>query len=306
MREENTTPTSSIVRTGDRVDAVAGRFLELHAYRKTRPSTAWATERVFNRLVLPAWGSRSIGEITRRDVIALVEHIATDRPYLANRTLGVLSKFFNWLCSRDEIPASPVTGVERPFREEVRQRTLSDAELRALWLACEDDGPFGDALRLLILTGSRRNEVWRMRWSEIDEDRRLWILPRERSKNHREHAIPLSKQAEALLRGVMRFEGCPYAFSNDGSGPIAGWAKAKSRISAKAGLPEDSWRIHDLRRTAASGMQRLGVAVPVIEKALNHVSGTFSGIVGTYQTFDYADEVRVALQRWADHVTSKS
>jgi integrase len=302
LREENTTPTSSIARTGDRVQALAGRFMELHAYRKTRPSTAWATERVFNRLILPAWGTRSIGEISRRDVIALVEHISIDRPYLANRTLAVLSKFFGWLCARDEIPASPVTGVERPFKEEVRQRTLSDAELRSLWLACEDDGPFGDALRLLILTAARRDEVGRMRWSEIDEERRLWILPRERSKNHREHAVPLSRRAEALLRGVMRFEGCAYVFSVHGSGPIAGWAKAKSRISAKAGLAEDGWRLHDIRRTAASGMQRIGVAVPVIERALNHVSGTFRGIVGTYQTFDYADEVREALQRWADHV----
>jgi integrase len=306
QREQGATPTSSVARTGDRVDVMAGRFLELHAYRKTRASTAWASERIFNRLILPAWGSRSIGEITRRDVIALVEHVATDRPYLANRTLSVLSKFFGWLCSRGEISASPVTGVERPFREEVRQRTLSDPELRAIWLACEDDGPFGDAVRLLILTAARRNEVSRMRWDEVDEDRRLWTLPRERAKNNREHAVPLSRQSWTMLQSVQRFAGCPYVFSSDGSGPVAGWAKAKSRLSAKAGLVEDSWRLHDIRRTAASGMQRLGVAVPVIEKALNHVSGTFSGIVSTYQTSDYANEIRAALQKWADHVTSKS
>ena len=91
-------------------------------------------------------------------------------------------------------------------------------------------------------------------------------------------------------------------FSADGEKPVTGWDKAKVRISTKAGIAPDSWRLHDLRRTCASRMQKLGVSVPVIEKALNHVSGTFRGIVGVYQQHDYADEVRIALQRWADRV----
>jgi integrase len=289
-------------RTNDSVVVLAAQFLELHAKRKTRPSTAWATERVFNRIVLPAWRGRSIHDIKRRDVIDLVEQIDTDRPYLANRTLGTLSKFYNWLIARDEIQASPVAGVERPFREQVRVRALTDPELRALWLACEGDGPFGDALKVLVLTGARRNEVSQMQWPEIDEKRRLWVLPASRSKNHREHAVPLSSQAWTLVQAQSRFLGCDFVFTADGRRPVTGWDKAKTRISAKAGIAAEGWRLHDLRRTCASGMQRLGVPVPVIERALNHLSGTFRGIVGTYQQHDYADEIRIALQRWGDYV----
>jgi integrase len=289
-------------KTSDRIEMMVAQFLELHAYRKTRASTAWATERVFNRLVLPAWRSRSIHDIKRRDVIELIESVATDRPYLANRTLATLSKFYNWLIARDVIETSPVAGVERPHKEQVRNRTLTDAELRALWFACEGDGPFGQALRILVCTGARRNEVSQMRWSELDEERRLWTLPNERSKNAREHTIPLSSQAWAIIQSMSRFAGCDYVFSADGRGPIAGWAKAKTRLSAKAGIAEESWRLHDLRRTCASGMAKLGTSVPVIEKALNHISGTFRGIVGVYQTHDYADEIAIALQRWGNQV----
>jgi integrase len=288
--------------TCDRIEAAVAQFLELHAYRKNRTSTAQANEGIFNRLVLPVWRGRSIQGIRRRDVIDLVEDIATDRPYLANRTLGVLSKFFNWLCARDVIAVSPVAGVERPHQEQVRNRTLSDPELRALWLACEGDGPFGQALRLLILVGARRNEVSRLSWSEIDEARQVWVLPAARSKNAREHAIPLSSQAWAIIQAVPRFAGCDYVFTADGRGPINGWAKAKTRISAKADIVEESWRLHDLRRSTAAGMQKLGVSVPVVEKALNHQSGVFRGIVSTYQTHAYADEVRIALQKWGNHV----
>jgi integrase len=292
----------SVATAGDSVEAAAAQFLDLHARRKTRPSSVEAAERTFNQLVLPAWRGRSIHDIRRRDVIDLIEGIAADRPSLANRTLSVLSKFFNWLCARDMLAISPARGVERPHRERPRSRTLTDAETRALWLACEGDGPFGQALRLLLLTGARRNEVSHMTWGEIDAERRAWTLPAARAKNARQHEIPLSTQAWAAIESMPRFAGCEYVFTTDGRRPIVGWAKVKTRLSIAAGIPEETWRLHDVRRTVASGMQRLGIAVPVIEKALNHVSGTFRGIVGTYQTHDYADEIRIALQAWANHV----
>jgi integrase len=290
--------------SGDTIESAIASFLELHARRKNRASTAWAAERIFNRLVLPAWRGRSINSIRKRDVIDLVEAIAgSGRGYLANRTLGVLSKFFNWLVARDVLASSPVTGVERPHKEKARARILSDEELRALWLACEGDGPFGQALKLMILTGARRNEASHMRWSERSGDnQRLWTLPPERTKNGREHVIPLSSQAWEIIESMPHFAGCNFVFSADGRKPIVGWAKTKTRFSAKAGIVAKSWRLHDLRRTAASGMQRLGISVPVIEKALNHISGTFRGIVGVYQQHEYADEIRAALQKWADHV----
>jgi integrase len=286
---------------GDSVAAWVGSFLELHARRKNRASTVEAAERIFN-LVLTAWRGRSIDSIRRGDVIELIERIAADRPCLANRTLSVLSKFFNWLKSRDRLAVSPADGVARPHQEKARQRILTDAELKALWIACEGDGPFGQALRLLALTGARRNEVTELVWSEIDKSRGVWTLPPARAKNHREHVITLSSQAMAIIESMPRFAGCPFIFSADGRAPVVGWTKAKKRISAKAGIVEKSWRLHDLRRTCASGMQKLGVSVPVIEKCLNHVSGTFRGIVGTYQQHGYADEIAIALQKWGDHV----
>src|SRR5262249_3323042 len=286
----------------DKIETAVAAFLDLHAYRKTRPSTAWATERVFNRMVLRAWRGRPVGSIRKRDVIDLVGDVVTSgRGYLANRTLGTLSKFFNWLVARDMLAFSPVTGIEKPHQEEVRERTLTDAELRRLWLACEDGEPFGQALRVLMLTGARRNEISQMRRSELDEGG-IWTLPRERSKNRRPHKLVLPAQARAIIAAMPVIAGCDFVFTADGKRPVTGWDKAKVRISAKAGIAAESWRLHDLRRTVASGMQKLGVSVPVIEKALNHVSGTFRGIVGVYQTHDYADEVRIALQRWADYV----
>jgi integrase len=233
----------------------------------------------------------------------LIESVAArGHGYRANRTLAAVSKLFNWLVARDALAFSPVTGVERLHKEEARTRILSDDELRAVWLACEHEGALGQAIRLLILTGARRDEVGRCDWQELDEDRRLWTLPAGRTKNAREHAIPLSLQAWTLIEARPRFAGCPFVFSADGKRPVNNWAEVKRRISARAGIAAESWRLHDLRRTAASGMQKLGIPVPVTERALNHLSGTFRGIVGVYQQHDYADEIRIALQRWADRV----
>lgn len=288
--------------TGDAIEAAITSFLDLHARKKNRPATIWAAERIFHRCVLPAWRGRSVHSIRRRDVIELIEHIATDRPYLANRTLGVLSKFFRWLQSRDMIETVPTAGVVRPFEEKRRTRTLVDDELRRLWLAGVGDGPFGAALQVLLVSACRRDEISRMCWSELDLERRLFVLKGERTKNGVEHAVPLPAQAWKIIEAQPRFEGCPYVFTANGRDPVIGWDKAKKRLSEKAGIDEKSWRLHDLRRSAASGMQRLGVPVHLIERCLNHVSGTFGGIVGVYQTYDYADEMRGALRRWADHI----
>src|SRR5262249_22957561 len=154
----------------------------------------------------------------------------------------------------------------------------------------------GQAIQMMILTGARRDECGQMPFQELDEDRQLWILPAERAKNEHEHAIPLSLQAQALITARPRFAGSPFVFSTNGRRPVNNWGDVKHRISARAGIAAESWRFHDLRRTAASGMQKLGVQVPVIERALNHVSGTFRGIVGVYLQHGYADEIRIALQ----------
>jgi integrase len=292
-------------RTNDQIEIQVGAFLDKHARVKTRPATQLQTEAIFDRLVLPTWRGRSVHSIRRRDVIDLVERLAEERGgYMANRVLGVLSKFFNWLRARDVIETSPAAGVERPHQEVPRDRVLADNEVKRLWLACEGEGAFGPALRLLLLTGQRKNEVCQMRWDELNEAERFWIIPPARAKNGVAHKVPLSEPAWALIQAMPRFAGNDHVFAGRaGRGTIGGgWAKAKSRIGAKAGIDEASWRLHDLRRTAASGMQKLGVRVEVIERALNHTSGSFRGVTGVYQRHDYADEIAAALQRWADRV----
>jgi integrase len=287
----------------DSIERWVDDFVALHVRRKNRASTATKNEQALRRHVLPVWRGRSVQGIRRRDVIELVERIALDRPAAANRLLAVLSKMFSWLAARDVIPASPVTGVERPTKEQPRERVLTDAELAALWRACEGDAPFGPALRLLILTGTRREEVSAMRWSELSADGALWQLPPPRTKNGRAHTLPLAPQAQRIVTAMPVIDYSDFVFTTNGRNPITGgWAKAKTRISRRAGIDPKSWRPHDARRTAASGLQRLGVRVEVIERALNHVSGVYRGVAGVYQRDPLADEVRTALERWADHI----
>ena len=288
------------LRAQDSVETLVGEFIRLHG-PKIRPNTLAQYESVTRRFIIPGWADRTVHDIRKRDIIAMIGAIATDRPIMANRALGVLSKFFAWLVARDVIAASPCIGVEMPGAEVVRERFLDDGELIQLWAACEGDHIFGAAIRVMVLVGARRSEVAEMLWSEIDTDARIWTLPAARSKNRRAHVVPLSSLAWEIINAVPRIAGCDFVFSTTGKGPIANFHHIKDRLDAKLNF-DKAWRIHDLRRSCASGLQRLGVRVEVIEAALGHLSGSFRGIVGTYQRHDFADEKRVALQRWADHI----
>jgi integrase len=178
---------------------------------------------------------------------------------------------------------------------------LDDGEVAALWQACGEEGTTGASVRLLLLTGGRRGEVFGMRWSEIDAAELLWKLPRERVKNGVAHVVPLATQAWAIVASQPRFAGCDFVFTGDGCRAVGGHSRLKRDLDERTSFARP-WTLHDLRRSVASGMQRLGVRVEVIEQVLNHRSGAFRGIVGVYQRHDYLDERRVALQRWADHV----
>jgi integrase len=289
-------------RIEDSVEKLAGEFIERYGKRKLRPNTLAQYQSVLRRFVLPAWRGRTVHDISRRNVIALIEPIAEEHGYMANRTLGFIHKFFAWLAARDVIAANPASGVEMPGVETPRQRFLDDTEIRALWLACGDDPIFGAAVRIMMLTGCRRSEAAEIAWSEIDEQARLWVLPAARSKSKREHKIPLSPLAWQIISSVPRIAGCAHVFSTTGEGPIANFHHIKARLDAKLNFGEH-WQFHDIRRSVASGLQRLGTRVEVIEATLGHRSGSFRGIIGTYQVHDYADERRIALQQWADHIT---
>ena len=269
------------------------------------------------------WGKRHVGEISRRDIIDELDAIV-DRGagVLGNRTLAALRKLWNWAISRDIVQNNPCAGVTAPVGEVKRDRVLTDDEVRLFWQATARLGePFAAPLRLLLLTGQRRSEVGEMRWSELDADARLWRIPGERAKNGEPHEVPLSEAAVAILRGVKRIHGkAGMVFTTTGETAISGWSRAKDQLDrtmldiarAEAAARGDdpsaveitAWRTHDLRRTAASGMARLGINLPVIEKVLNHRSGSFAGIVGVYQRHSFADEKRAALEAWSRFVLS--
>lgn len=249
------------------------------------------------------WGARNIAEISRADVVALLDDIADRAPIMANRVLAVLRKFYKWALSRDMVQTSPCEGIAPPSAERSRDRVLSDVELRAVWHAARGIGyPFGPIVQLLILTGQRRTEVGEMVWSEVDVDSATWKLPRERTKNDTEHVVPLCGPALGILTALPRVKGVDLVFSTTGSTAVSGFSNSKNALDRESGVTD--WRLHDLRRTVASGMARLGVNLPVIEKVLNHVSGSFAGIVGVYQRHSFDAEKRAALDAWASCVMS--
>lgn len=254
--------------------------------------------------VLPNWGDRPLADIQRRDVLALLEAKAKTSPTMANRLLALVRRFFNWAIEVDLLDENPASGVKPPQKERSRDRVLSDDELNAVWDAAAVQGwPFGPITQLLVLTAQRCDEVISMRRSEIDVVAKIWTIPAARAKNGREHRVPLSEMALTIIERLPVIDGSNFVFPSARTPkdkPVSGLSKAKRRIDAVAQVYE--WRFHDLRRTAASGMARHGTAPHVVEKILNHVSGTFGGVAGVYNRFGYDDEKRHALDAWAAHI----
>jgi integrase len=256
------------------------------------------------------WRNRPIGSIDADDIFAVVDETRKrGAPGLERRSEGktesrarsmyrTLSKMFNWLVAQRRIKANPCAGVDAPETPRARERVLSDDEIKKFWSATEKLGPpFGVVLRLCLLTGQRLNEIAGLRWSELVGEE--IHLPPARTKNHRAHVVPLSSMAREIIAAVKPFPGSPHLFTTIGARPISGWSRTKRRLDALIGdVP--AWKIHDLRRTAVTGMARAGANLAVVERAVNHVSGSFGGIVGVYQQHKFRDEVRNALERWAD------
>lgn len=264
-------------------------------------------ERIVEREFLPAWGHRPFAEIGRRDVLDLIDGIV-DRgsAIMARRVHAYVHRLFKWAVGRGIVDVNPVANLPLPGLEAARDRVLTDHELALVWHAAESLGwPYGPMFRLLILTGARRGEIGDLKWSEFG-DAEIHLVG-QRTKNGQPHDIPLSLPARAIVAGLPRISGSEYAFWQNGRAP-KGWDHAKLKLDAKIGDTNGSalppWRIHDLRRTAATGLQKLGVGLQVVEAVLGHVSGSRAGIVGVYQRHDYADEKRAALEAWGAHVTA--
>jgi integrase len=243
---------------------------------------------------------------------------------MTGRTAAYGRAAFAWAVKRGAVHTNPFATL--PVRKGIakRERVLSDTEIGEIWRAAGDAAsPYGTIIRLLLLTGQRHGEVAGMTWGEISDDLAIWTLPGERTKNGAAHTVPLSAPAGDLLRALLLDDGnkrgvnggllLPGAVGT----PFAGWSKAKraldkairdtregAAITGASPARLVPWNVHDLRRTVATGLQRLGLRLEVTEAVLNHISGSRGGIAGVYQRHDWAAEKRAALDAWASHVLS--
>ena len=250
--------------------------------------------RIVEKELIPKWGQRSIRDIRRHDILVLSDRIA-DRgaTTMARRVMAYVHRLFRWAKSRDLIESNPATDLPKPGREVARDRVLNDAELAAVWKAAVEIGwPYGPAAQLLILTGARRAEIAELKWSEIHGN--TIKLSGARTKNAEPHDMPLSEQALDVLSRMPRIAGSEYVFGK----PLrsGAWSNAKIKFSAAKIQP---WRIHDLRRTASTGMNELGTEPHIVEAVLGH---TIKGVAGVYNRAKYEAAKRAALEAWGAHV----
>jgi integrase len=238
-------------------------------------------------------------DLTRADVVRVLDEVtASGSPQMASRAAAYARAGFSWAMKRGALTASPF--VNLPLAAVVkRERVLTDDELRAIWQATAKPGTFNNIVRLLLLTGQREGEVAGMAWSELSDDLSTWVVPAARSKNNKESIVPLSAPSRSIIEGATRYEGNPLVFPGE-HGVYQGWGRAKDRLDAASGVSD--WRLHDLRRTCATGLQKLGVRLEVTESVLSHVSGSRAGIVGIYQRHDWKDEKAAALAAWGARV----
>ena len=295
------------------VAAVVARYLD-HCDRNLKPKTAREWRRIFEHDVVPRWGERPLAEITKGDVLELVNDKAARRErkrqgltegaaVQAGKMLTRLRTFFGWAVAGDLAPADPTAGVRKPAKERSRDRVLTDAEIALFWNGAERLGrPFGLVFRLMLLTAQRESEVAGMRWSELDLDARTWTIPGARAKNGKPHIVHLNPLALELLDQVPSIVDQDLLFSGNGITPVSGFSSAKARLDAAMGATD--WVLHDLRRTTTTGLARLGIGPHIADKVLNHAAGTIRGVAATYNRFEYLAERQAALDAWGRLVES--
>lgn len=297
--------------------AVMEEFIARHLKNKRKAADA---EREIRRELIPAWRNKPIADVTRRDVVTLIEAIA-DRPapYQAHNVFGHARGFFNWVIDRDlyGLETSPCDRL-KPARligpKKPRQRVLSDDELFAYMRAADRLGyPFGAMFQLLALTGQRKSEVSGARWREFDLEKRIWTIPPERFKSDSSHLVPLTDDAISLLRSLPRFNGGDYLFSTTfGKKPVSGFSKAKSRLDRRMlrtlkamfrrrgddlkAVTLPPFVNHDVRRTVRTRLSSLKVPERTAEMVIGHGK---KGLARVYDQHEYIDEMREALELWA-------
>ncbi len=281
--------------------AVVEQYLTRRARQRLKPRSYEEVERHLRKHWAPL-GELPIQRIRRAEVAARLSAIAAENgPFAANRARAALSSLYTWAIGEGFADHSPVTGTNKATDEVSRDRVLSDAELATVWAAA-GTGDYGDIVRLLVLTGQRREEVGGMRWSELDIAAAVWRIGADRTKNGLPHEVPLSDQALVIIAARTRKEGRDYLFGSR-DGPFQGWSNAKKALDSRA-LINAPWRLHDLRRTMATKMADLGITPHLIEAILNHISGHRTGVAGVYNRAAYSNGKRQALKTWSQALSN--
>jgi integrase len=293
---------------GRKVGSTAGTVKALFdEYKKAKAGLRSISEieRIFDKYVIPELGGRLADSITRADITRLIDGISA--PTMARAVGAQLSAFYSWAMPRlDRLESNPCRDAWKPRAPPARDRVLSDEEIKAVWNAAADEPvAFSAGIRLLMLTLQRRDEVFSADVAEFDLDKALWTIPASRAKNGVTHTVPLSSAAAAEIKQLIgdRSDGKLFPArghaENGASGFSKSWARVRAAVQKELKRPVERFTMHDLRRTGATGLQRLGVRLEVTESVLNHVSGSRGGIVGVYQRHHFADEKRAALHAWA-------
>jgi integrase len=242
---------------------------------------------------------KKIADIAPQEISRVIDRLHKT-PTEANHAFTAIRTFFNWCVRRHYLTHNPMQGMRLPAKTISRTRILSPAELKVVYRACDALGAFGSLVRLCILTGQRRGEIGALRWDYIDRRNKLVTLPSSLTKNNREHTFPLRKQALAIIdalpqRGDHLFPGRNHEQA------FQGWAKSKARLDQiveAEGGGVSPWTLHDLRRTFATNLAALNIPPHIVERILNHASGTISGVAAIYNRHAYMDEMRAAIDLW--------
>jgi integrase len=317
--EERRRIESEQSRQRDTVGAVLDRYVQ-HKMTPVgnpprpswRPDTFKEVSRCFEVDVKPAIGTKPIRDVSRRDVRGMIDAIAErGRVPHAHHVLAYLRPAFAWAVEKDIIEVNPAAGIADPDprkrEDRTRDRYLNDDEIVAFWSGCEAiKWPFGPLFQLLLLSGQRRDELADARWREFDLDKALWTLPGERTKNGKGHIVHLAPLAKEIMGQLPHIGGAGYVFTTTGDAPVSGFGRARERLDAameqETGEKVPPFTLHDLRRSAATGMAKLHIVQEVVEKVLNHVSGKVSGVAAIYNRHDFLEERKAALEAWSRHV----
>lgn len=271
-------------------------FVDMHCAKNNRLGTAKETERLLRRHFEIKLGRMLVTDVTAGNIGSIIDGLMST-PGEANHAFSAVRTFFNWARQRRHIDRSPCEGMRLPVRPKARDRVLTEIEVCRIYDAAKSTSyPYGSIVLLLLLTGQRRQEVSGLRWSEINWEDGTITIPAGRNKSNRAHVLPIAPMALDVLKSLPRLHSNVFPARGNPNNTFSGYSKAKHRLDELCNV--EDWALHDLRRTVATNLAGLGIAPHVVEKILNHSTGTISGVAAIYNRFGYQDEMREALTLW--------